>query len=368
MDKDHIPGTDGELEPTDATEPSEAAEPIEAAEPADTAEPDEASAEPTEAATEPDLPTEAADLAPDPAPPEKRPRLSLSEARPSRRVGHGVWLMLLLFFGSVAALLWALSGVIGGLMDEWFGPPPTTITRPTTATSIPVTTPPNTVAVRPTAVPSTAAPPPFNAAPPGAAASVIQGQYKTILRLKMRLQSQPNDRRAREELQQTCRAHLVAISEMFLAGHADKAAAALSMLDSLLGRDAAKLALSEQATPYAIKLRAVDSPKAGNLWVIIGKVTNDEPRAVGGLVLRAQLQGPSGAALATAFSVAGNFLDDAQLRSLDYRAIQSALLKAKGRGPVKPGVPLKFMFVFNRRDPKAPKYQVQTFLTWPAGP
>lgn len=319
--------------------------------------------EPTPAgpATEP---AEASSPPPDRPAPASRPAPSLSEAQPLWRMSRQVLFMLVVFLGALAALLWALSGIVSDLLGEPSGP--ATIARPTT------TAPPATTA-RPTTAPrtTTAVPPPRNPPPAGASAAVLKEQYKTLLRLKMRLQRHSNDRRARRELQQTCRAHLGAVGRLFGQGGtqtAAKAATALLMLDGLLGRQAASLSLTGQATVYAVQARALDTSRAGRLWVISGKVTNDEPRPVGGMVLRAVLLGPDGREAGFGYTMAGNTLSDAQLRSLTPSAIQAALLKEPGRGPVTPGTPLRFMFVFRGRLPASPRHQVIPFVTWPAGP
>ncbi len=305
---------------------------------------------PAEPATQP---SEASSPPPDRPAPASRPVPSLSEAQPLWRMSRQVLFMLVVFLGALAALLWALSGIVSDLLGETSGP--ATIARPTT------TTPRATTAV----------PPPRTPPPTGASAAGLKEQYKTLLRLKMRLQRHSNDRRARRELQQTCRAHLGAVGRLFGQGGtqtAAKAATALLMLDGLLGRQAASLSLTGQATVYALQTRALDTSRAGRLWVISGKVTNDEPRPVGGMVLRAVLLDRDGREAGFGYTMAGNTLSDAQLRSLTPSAIQAALLKEPDRGPVTPGTPLRFMFVFRGRLPASPRYQVVPFVTWPAGP
>jgi predicted Zn finger-like uncharacterized protein len=107
----------------------------------------------------------------------------------------------------------------------------------------------------------------------------------------------------------------------------------------------------------------VESPLAGRLLVVKGKVRNayDHPRSA--IRVSATLFAKGGTPIRTATVYAGNMLSDQQLSALDINAIRSRLQISTGTANsnvgVKPGSSLSFMAVFDNLPADIEEYSVE---------
>lgn len=300
--------------------------------------------------------------------PEPAPTPMLSDKQHGRHINKGVAVMLILFLAAIGGLVWALGGLLEsalvelGFVDPPGSTPATSITRTTTPTTM--RRPPATVReATPTTLRRSSPSTTLRAASASAVDQRLKEMRKHMVGLRMKLQAQTNDRKTRDRLVSAGMAYIIEVGRLYHQGRLDEAASSLKALEKLVGQHAISLGLGGSVTPYAVKRRIIKTSDGHKVWMISGKVTNDEPGPVRAIVVRAVLKDAGGRVINTGVGIAGNSLAPLSLEKNPYKVLQAKLLRTPTLKIIKPGHPVQFTIILPAPTDPAAKMRVTPFLS-----
>jgi len=116
-------------------------------------------------------------------------------------------------------------------------------------------------------------------------------------------------------------------------------------------------------TPLGVNGKFVENAKAGQLFVITGRVKNDYPHNRRFVKVTGTLFTKDKSAAKTATVFCGNFLTDSELSSLDLAAINKRLMNRygdkKSNLTIKPGQMIPFMIIFSKLPDNLDEFSVE---------